>query len=133
LENKYRFGDKTVTTYIVDKNNVTSLEASDVTKPSDRNFRDAWVLNSDKDVITEDVTAAKDLFKDKIRQIRAPLLQALDIEYMRLQETGSDTSTVVAKKQALRDAPAAAAISNASTINELKAAWDASVLGANPY
>tara|TARA_R100001129_G_scaffold104188_1_gene71246 strand:- start:999 stop:1367 length:369 start_codon:yes stop_codon:yes gene_type:complete len=122
-----------VTTYIVDKNNVTSLEASDVTKPSDRNFRDAWVLNSDKDVITEDVTAAKDLFKDKIRQIRAPLLQALDIEYMRLQETGSDTSTVVAKKQALRDAPAAAAISNASTINELKAAWDASVLGANPY
>ncbi len=133
MENKYRFGDKTVTTYIVDKNNVTSLEASDVTKPSDRNFRDAWVLNSDKDVITEDVTAAKDLFKDKIRQIRAPLLQALDIEYMRLQETGSDTSTVVAKKQALRDAPAAAAISNASTINELKAAWDASVLGANPY
>ena len=122
-----------MTTYIVDKNDVTSLEASNVTTPSNRLFRNAWVLNSDKDVITEDVTAAKELFKTKVRETRTPLLEALDVEYMKLQETGSDTSAVVAKKQALRDAPAAAAISNASTIAELEAAWNASVLGTSPY
>lgn len=133
MENKYRLGDRIVTTYIVDKNDVTSLEASNVTTPSNRRFRNAWVLNSDKDVITEDVTAAKELFKTKVRETRTPLLEALDVEYMKLQETGSDTSAVVAKKQALRDAPAAAAISNASTIAELEAAWNASVLGTSPY
>ena len=122
-----------MTTYIVDINDVTSLESSNVTTPSNRLFRNAWVLNSDKDVITEDVTAAKELFKTKVRETRTPLLEALDVEYMKLQETGSDTSAVVAKKQALRDAPAAAAISNASTIAELEAAWNASVLGTSPY
>ena len=133
MENKYRLGDRIVTTYIVDKNDVTSLEASNVTTPSNRRFRNAWVLNSDKDVITEDVTAAKELFKTKVRETRTPLLEALDVEYMKLQETVSDTSAVVAMKQSLRDAPAAAAISNASTIAELEAAWNASVLGTSPY
>ena len=50
--------------YIVDKNNVTSIEASGVTKPSDRHFRNAWVLNSDRDVVTEDLATAKILFKE---------------------------------------------------------------------
>ena len=39
----------------------------------------------------------------------------------------------VAKKKALRDAPAASAISSADTIAKLKAAWDTSVLGDSPY
>ena len=37
------------------------------------------------------------------------------------------------KKKALRDAPAAKAISDADTIAKLKAAWDTSVLGDSPY
>ena len=36
-------------------------------------------------------------------------------------------------KKALRDAPAASAITNASNITALKAAWDTSVLGDSPY
>ena len=39
----------------------------------------------------------------------------------------------VTKKKALRDAPAAKAIADATTIAELKAAWDTSVLGDSPY
>ena len=39
----------------------------------------------------------------------------------------------VAKKKALRDAPAASAIGSADTIAKLKAAWDTSVLGDSPY
>ena len=38
-----------------------------------------------------------------------------------------------AAKDALRDAPAGSAISSASTIAELKAAWDTSILGDSPY
>jgi hypothetical protein len=39
----------------------------------------------------------------------------------------------VAKKKALRDAPAASAITNASSISALKAAWDTDLLGDSPY
>ena len=37
------------------------------------------------------------------------------------------------KKKALRDAPAASAITNADTIAKLKDAWDSDTLGTNPY
>ena len=37
------------------------------------------------------------------------------------------------QKKALRDAPAAQAITDADTIAKLKAAWDTSVLGDSPY
>ena len=121
--------------YIVDKNHVTSIEASGVTKPSDRYFRNAWVLNSDRDVITEDLATAKTIFKDKIREVRKPLLDALDVDYMKALEEGDSSAQTTAKnkKKALRDAPAASAITNASNITQLKAAWDTSILGTSPY
>ena len=53
---------------------------------------------------------AKELHKGNIREARTPLLAALDIEFQKALETGADTSTIVAKKQALRDAPAASGI-----------------------
>jgi len=37
------------------------------------------------------------------------------------------------EKKALRDAPAAKAITDADTIDKLKAAWDEDVLGTSPY
>jgi hypothetical protein len=39
----------------------------------------------------------------------------------------------VTKKTNLRNAPAASAIADATTIAELKAAWDADLLGDSPY
>jgi len=119
-----------VDTYIVDKDG-NQANAASVTVPSDRNFRGAWVLNGA--VISEDVDSAREIFKDKVREARAPLLEAKDVELMKALETGADTTAIAAAKNALRDAPAAAAIASASTIEELKAAWDTSVLGASPY
>jgi hypothetical protein len=52
---------------------------------------------------------------------------------MKALETSADTTAIVANKQKLRDAPAAAAITNADTIVKLKAAWDTTLLGASPY
>jgi hypothetical protein len=48
-------------------------------------------------------------------------------------DDASAKTASVAKKKALRDAPAATAIENADTVAKLKAAWDASTLGTSPY
>ena len=119
-------------TYIVDKDG-NQIDASTATVPSDRHFRGAWSLSGK--VISEDMTAAKVIFKDKIREVRAPLLAAEDVVYMKaLEADDADAKTAsVNKKKALRDAPAASAISSADTIAKLKAAWDTSVLGDSPY
>ena len=119
-------------TYIVDKDG-NQIDASSATVPSDRHFRGAWSLSGS--VISEDMTAAKAIFKDKIREVRAPLLEAEDVVYMKaLEADDADAKAAsVTKKAALRDAPAASAITNADTIAKLKAAWDTSVLGDSPY
>ena len=122
-----------MTSYIVDKDG-NQIDASTVSsKPSDRHFRNAWAISGT--VISEDMTKAKTMFKDKIREDRKPLLEAEDVVYMKALEA-SDSSAQTAsvnKKKALRDAPAASAITNADTIAKLKAAWDTSVLGTSPY
>ncbi len=119
-------------TYIVDKDG-NQIDASTATVPNDRHFRGAWSLSGK--VITEDMTAAKVIFKDKIREVRAPLLAAEDVVYMKALEAddASAKSASVTKKAALRDAPAASAIDSADTIAKLKAAWDTAVLGDSPY
>ena len=121
-----------VTTYIVDKDG-NQINASGTTIPSDRHFRSAWSLSGT--VITEDLTAAKVIFKDKIREVRIPLLAAQDVAYMKaLEDDDSDAQTAAKNaKKALRDAPAASAITNAANITALKSAWDTSVLGDSPY
>ena len=118
--------------YIVDMDGA-SIDASAATKPSDRHFRGAWKLSGT--TISEDMTKAKAIFKDKIRSVRQPLLDAEDVVYMKALEAddASAKTASVAKKKALRDAPAATAIDNADTIAKLKAAWDASTLGTSPY
>ena len=76
---------------------------------------------------------AKEIHKSNIRYAREPKLAELDIEFQKALETGSSTTDIVAKKQALRDAPAAAGIATATTTDELKAQWDTSILGDSPY
>ena len=120
------------TTNIVDKDG-NSISASDATVPSDRHFRGAWSLSGT--TITEDLAVAKTIFKGKVREARGPLLDAEDVIYMKALEAddASAKTASVAKKKALRDAPAASAISSADTIAKLKAAWDTSTLGDSPY
>ena len=120
------------TTNIVDKDG-NSISASDATVPSDKHFRGAWSLSGT--TISEDLAVAKTIFKDKIREVRKPLLDAEDVVYMKAMEADDADAKAasVTKKKALRDAPAASAISSADTIAKLKAAWDTSTLGDSPY
>ena len=122
-----------MTTMIQDKDGV--IAATPSTMPSDRHFRNAWVFDSDKAAISEDITAAKVIFKDKIREVRLPLLEAEDVAFMKALEVADSDARVASqtKKINLRNAPQAGAISRADTIDKLKAAWDESILGTSPY
>ncbi len=66
-----------------------------------------------------DITKAKDITKDRLRQERKPLLESQDVAFQRALETGADTSAIVAEKQRLRDITQI--IDNINTIDELKA------------
>lgn len=91
--------------------------------PADRTFRDAWRLTTDGAPITVDMPAARELHRAKLRRIRVPLLEALDVEYMRADERGNpiEKADITARKQALRDVTADPAIEAATTPEELKA------------
>ncbi len=84
-------------------------------------------------MININMNKARDIHRERIREARNPKLAAKDVEFQRALETGADTSAIVSDKQALRDAPASAAIEAATTPDELKASWDAELLGDSPY
>ena len=80
------------------------------------------------------IPKAKELQKERFRQVRKPLLDALDIEYQRADEAGdaSKKTEVATKKQALRDVTNNTALNDATTEAEVRAVWDADVLGTRP-
>lgn len=89
--------------------------------PSDRTFRDAWVHEGEK--VGVDMPRAREIHKERLRSIRAPILESLDVQFMRAVETGDDAkkADVAAKKQALRDVTAHPGIESAQTPDDLKA------------
>ena len=121
-----------MTTIISDKDG-NEIDRTLATIPSDKHFRNAWTLSGS--TITEDLTLAKTMFKDKIREVRTPLLVAQDVAYMRAIEGDDDDAKTAAAnaKTALRNAPGASAITNAANITALKNAWNTSLLGDTPY
>tara|TARA_R100000664_G_C2724813_1_gene117073 strand:- start:41 stop:283 length:243 start_codon:yes stop_codon:yes gene_type:complete len=72
--------------------------------------------------ITIDITKAKKVWKDKIRFKRAGALKKLDLDFMKAQEAGTDTTSIVADKNTLRDLPEQ--VDTATTIDEIKAVWN---------
>ena len=84
-------------------------------------------------IIKTDMAKAKEIHKTNIRIARTSKLAELDVEFQKALETSADTSTIVAKKQALRDAPADSAIDTATDEAGLKAQWNTAILGDSPY
>ena len=70
--------------------------------------------------ITIDITKAKVITKDRLRDDRKPLLEAQDILFMKAQEAGTSTSAIVTEKQRLRDITNQ--VDSMTTTDELKAA-----------
>ena len=67
-----------------------------------------------------DIEKAKDITKDRLREKRKPLLEAQDILFMKAQETGTDTTAIIAEKQRLRDITKQ--VDSLTTVEELKGA-----------
>ena len=80
-----------------------------------------------------DMAKAREIHKTNIRRARTPKLAELDVEFQKALETGASTTDIVAKKQALRDAPADSGIAAASDADALKAQWKTDILGSSPY
>ena len=80
-----------------------------------------------------DMAKAREIHKNNIRRAREPKLAELDVEFQKALETGASTTDIVAKKQALRDAPADSGIAAASDTDALKAQWKTDILGTSPY
>ena len=80
-----------------------------------------------------DMAKAREIHKTNIRTARTPKLAELDIEFQKALEWGASTTDIVAKKQALRDAPADSGIASASDTDALKAQWKTDILGTSPY
>lgn len=87
--------------------------------PNDRTFRAAW--NPDFSI---DMAKAREIQRDRIREMRAPVLVELDIAYQRADEQGDAEAkaAIAARKQVLRDATRDPAIDAAKTPEELKEA-----------
>ena len=67
-----------------------------------------------------DIEKAKDITKDILREKRKPLLEAQDLLFMKAQETGADTTAIVAEKQRLRDITNQ--VDSMTTLDQLKGA-----------
>ena len=53
--------------------------------------------------ITINLDKAKVITKERLRAERKPLLEEQDVLFMQAQESGADTTAIVAEKQRLRD------------------------------
>ena len=70
-------------------------------------------------MITINMNKAKEITKERLRVERKPLLEEQDIKFMQAQETGSDTTAIVAEKKRLRDITKS--VDSCTTTDELKA------------
>jgi len=69
-----------------------------------------------------DIPKAKNIWKNKIRKSRETALAKLDVDYMKAQEQGNDTTSIVADKNTLRDLPSQ--VDTVTTVDEIKAVWN---------
>ena len=70
--------------------------------------------------ITVNITAAKVITKDRLRDERKPLLEEQDILYQRALETSANTSAIITEKNRLRDITNQ--VDSMTTLDELKGA-----------
>ncbi len=73
-------------------------------------------------MIDINIDKAKDIWKNKIREKRKSALEQLDIDFMRANESGADTTAIVSDKQTLRDLPSQ--VDTATTTDEIKSVWN---------
>lgn len=100
-----------------DAKDVLIIDHSEV--PQDRTFRDAWTHGG---VFGVDMDKAKGIHREKLRRLRKPKMEALDVEALRNLSNPAKLTEIEGRKQELRDATAYPTINAATTPDQLKAA-----------
>lgn len=82
----------------------------------------------------ENIDKAKQIHLDNMRAVRKPILDNLDVEYIRALESGDQlkVQTIVQRKNELRDCTNID-FSNIKTFQEVKNTWPIDILGESPY
>lgn len=98
---------------------------------NDQTFRNAWKDGPGLGKPDVDMPKAREIHRNRLRRMRTPKLEALDVEYTRADEAGDQTKKqqVAQQKQALRDVTTDPAIDAAQTPDELKAVIPQALLG----
>jgi hypothetical protein len=91
--------------------------------PADRTFRDAW---RDSGTIGFDMPTCREIWRNRLRRLRAIVLAILDDQFNQALEAGDvvEQARIAAKRQALRNVPADPRIVAASTPAQLEALPD---------
>jgi hypothetical protein len=86
----------------------------------DREFRDAWTFDG-----KVNLAKAKKIWAQKIRLVRNAKLADLDIKWMQAMERGEVkiAAAIGAQKQVLRDLTEREELTNAASLDEIKAFW----------
>jgi len=73
--------------------------------PADRVFRNAWTDEYNTETVDVHLDKAKEIKKDKMRDLRKPLMDHCDIEFMKAVEVGDEDmkQCIIARKQELRN------------------------------
>lgn len=73
-------------------------------------------------MITVDMPTARDIYRNILREERKPLLEKLDVDYMRAIESKNEQlqNDIAKKKQQLRDITKDPLIEKAQTVEQLK-------------
>lgn len=86
----------------------------------DSSFKGAFIDEGGK--VSVSMPKARDIHRDRLRQMRAPIFAQLDTDYMRADERGDieEKRRIAARKQELRDITKDPRIEQAQTPEELK-------------
>lgn len=82
---------------------VAAIHSTDIPYLPDWPRREDMVFDAANGAVVVDMTRARETTRERLRSERAPLLAALDVQFMRNLELGTDNGAVVAEKNRLRD------------------------------
>jgi hypothetical protein len=101
-----------------------------VDEQTDRHFRNAWKDDGGHKPGVH-MPKAREIHRENLRRLRAPLLEAADVSYMRADESGDqqEKKRIGERKRALRDVTDDPAIEAAQTPEELKAVMPEALRG----
>ena len=91
--------------------------------PQDATFFNAWELDGEEVVVN--LTKAKEIWKNKLRRARKPILEKLDVEYIKAleNEDSSKAKEIVSLKKKLRDVTVSRELTGAKSIESIKDYW----------